>query len=135
VGYVEEEELHFYWSYLSCVPYGKLLVLCHYVLLPHPDQGVTLLMLTNRFTPTYRRLVSSSDKMGGATYHPVATLIGPLTLDVHLQSGSSIVVLRLQGIRKLIEPLDGIRFHQLLVIQMIKKNIESLLGILDLGSK
>jgi len=67
------------------------------------------------------------------TDHPVATLISLLSLDIHLHATGDIEVLRLKSLSKLIETLNSIRLNKFLIVQMIKENIETFLGILNLS--
>jgi hypothetical protein len=69
------------------------------------------------------------------TYHPVATLLGLVSLNLNLQLVCTIVVLGLKSISELGQLLNCVRPNKLLVVEVIKEQAKSLLCILDLRCK
>ena len=75
-------------------------------------------------------LVLSSNSQ--ITYHPVATLIQPVPLDLYLQLCCGIVVSSLKKLGEVIKFADSVRREKVFIVQMIEKDIKTLLCILHL---
>lgn len=54
---------------------------------------------------------------------------------IYLQFCSYIVVLGLKRLRQLAKSLDCVRLQEIIIVQMIKQDIETLVGVFDLLSK
>src|ERR1700722_11935068 len=72
------------------------------------------------------------NKVSRQVYHPITTLVKFIPLYVYLHPASSIIILRLKSLSKCIEPLNGVWFQKVLIIEMVEKNVEALLSIFDL---
>lgn len=97
--------------------------------------GVALLMLMRRLTPTCISMISLrfQGTSEGKTHHPVATLFRSVSHDVEVDDTSGLIVLRLDSAREVGQIFHGVRLDQILVVQMIKEDVQAALGVVNLG--
>jgi hypothetical protein len=62
-------------------------------------------------------------------YHPVAALIGLVGHQLREDGNSRVKLLALDVGRQLIHLLNRVRLEEILVVQMVKQNVESLLSV------
>jgi hypothetical protein len=67
------------------------------------------------------------------SYHPVTTLVRAVTIDFNLYSLGCGVVFSLDSPRQLRQVSNSLRLDEFLVVQVIKQNVQTLLGVLHLG--
>lgn len=66
------------------------------------------------------------------TYHPVTTLLGPVSLNLNLQPLSTGVILGLDCLGQFAKLVDRRRLYELLVIEVVEQKVQSFLRVLDL---
>jgi len=67
--------------------------------------------------------------------HPVSAFLHLLPLDLYLHPGRRIILFQLQCLCNTVEFFNGVLSNEILIIQMIKENVQSLLCVLDLRSE
>lgn len=68
-------------------------------------------------------------------YHPIATLIRMITLNLDLKFLCRSVIPGLEGLTQMRQLLNSRGLNKLLIIEMVKQKIQSFLRILDLRCK
>ena len=71
----------------------------------------------------------SSHTLSSKTYHPVATLIRLIGHQIRKYCDRSIILLGLDVSREFVHALDSIGLEQILVVKVVKQDVEALLGI------
>lgn len=66
------------------------------------------------------------------THHPIATFIIPVGNDGHLNGLSGGVITGLDCASQVLHILDGVGLEQVLVVQMVKEDVQATLSIIDL---
>lgn len=66
------------------------------------------------------------------THHPIATFIIPVGNDGHLKGLSGGVITGLDCASQVLHILDGVGLEQVLVVQMVKEDVQATLSIVDL---
>lgn len=66
------------------------------------------------------------------THHPVATFVSPVGHDINMNSEGGIVVTLLESAGQVRHVLDGVGLEQVLVVEVIKEDVQAALGIINL---
>jgi hypothetical protein len=69
----------------------------------------------------------------GNTHHPVPTLLRSVGHDVEVEHTSSLVVLGLDSTREVGKIFHGVGLDQILIVQVIKEDVQAALGVINLG--
>jgi hypothetical protein len=64
-----------------------------------------------------------------STHHPVTALVRLVRHQVRENCHSVVVLLGLDAARQLVHLLDRVRLEQVLVVQVVEEDVESLLGV------
>jgi hypothetical protein len=86
-----------------------------------------------RFTPTYRRLSKWAHGTRRALYHPIPAFISLIRHYFYVYGLCLLEVFRLYGLCKLHHTLNCVRFEQVLIIEMVEKNVEPFLSVDHMG--
>lgn len=68
------------------------------------------------------------------THHPITPLIRLILHQLHKQRLRLVILLAVQIKRQLLQLLDGIRFEQVLVVEVVEQDVEPLFRVRDVLS-